>query len=120
MIQTKSAFAPQAASDGYRILVAPVWPQGLPRGKASGCDWLRSLGPSENLRDWMRRNPRKISQFTDKYLAELANNESGIAKVEKLIKRYGSVTVLSAPQIDEVWPIAETLVRYLNVVCDAG
>lgn len=120
MIQVKSAFDPPVKGDGYRIIVAPQWPKGLPRGKAAGADWVKSLGPGEGLRKWMVKNPRKIGTFTDKYLAELARNDAAIAKISAMHARYGAVTVLSVPEVDDYWPIAKTLTQFLAATCDLG
>ncbi|NTU71686.1 MAG: DUF488 family protein [Coriobacteriia bacterium] len=118
MIQVKSVFDPIAKSDGYRIIVVHHWPQGAPRGKAAGCDWIKSLGPTESLRGWMKKNPRKIDQFIDKYLAELGKNDAATDKVCAMHTRFGGVTVLSVPTIDDKWPMAETLARFLGANCD--
>lgn len=117
MIRTKSAYEPRSAEDGYRVLIEPVWPRGLPKGKNSGCDWMKSLYPSPNLRDWMRRNPRKADSFRGKYLAELARNEVAVEKVRKMRKEYGTVTVLTVETVGE-WGIHETLVQYLSATCE--
>jgi len=119
VIQIKSVYAPKSPDDGYRILVAHDWPQGVQRGKASGLDWMRSLGPSENLRGWMKRNPRKVPKFQDKYLAELGHNEKGTARVQMLVKRFGTVTLLSVPvPAEEDWGVIDVLIKYLNAQCD--
>jgi uncharacterized protein YeaO (DUF488 family) len=115
-------FEARSASDGYRILVEPEWPRGFPKGKAAGCEWMKSLGPSHNLRGWMQRNPRKVASFQDKYLAELGHNEKGVARACKLHKEFGDLTVLFAPtppDAEQDWGVAETLARYLRAHCDA-
>lgn len=117
MIQTKSALAARNASDGYRILIDPVWPAGMPRGKSAGVEWMKSLGPSENLRGWMQRNPRKHDSFRDRYLAELGRNDKATDRVCALVKQYGTVTLLSAAVADE-WQTLETVAQYLRVRCD--
>ena len=117
MIQTKSVFEPAAKSDGYRIIVVHQWPAGAPRGKASSSDWIRSLGPTDSLRGWMKKNPRKIDQFVDKYLAELGTNDAATQKVCEMHARYATVTVLSVPEVDGHWPIAETLAKFLSAMC---
>jgi uncharacterized protein YeaO (DUF488 family) len=118
VIQTKSAFAPAAKSDGYRMIVVNQWPNGLAKGKGAGAEWVKQLGPSEGLRKWMTKNPRKVNTFVDKYLAELGKNDAGIAKVNAMHERFGAVTVLSVPDFDDVWPIASTLTQFLNAACD--
>lgn len=117
MIQSKSAYDPRSPEDGYRILVEPQWPRGMAKGKSAGCDWMKSLYPSQNLRGWMRRNPRKFNSFRDSYLLELANNETAVAKVCKLHKEYGTVTILTVPS-DAGWDIHDTLVQFLRASCE--
>ena len=116
MIQTKSAYDPKRREDGYRILIEPEWPRGLPKGKAAGVDWMRGLYPSPHLRDWMRRNPRKAESFRERYLVEVAHNESAVAKVCRMHRERGNVTILTVPA-EGPWDIHETLVRYLLTVC---
>jgi len=117
VIQVKSVYDARSASDGYRILIESEWPRGAPKGKQAGCDWMRSLGPSNNLRGWLTRNPRKNSGFRDRYLAELGHNERDVDKVEKLLKEYGTITILKVPDYDDL-QIAETLASYLRARCD--
>ena len=119
MILVKSVYEARSSDDGYRILIEPEWPPGAPRGKRAGCDWMKSLGPSSNLRGWMRRNPLKASGFRDRYLAELGHNERDVDRVAKLLKQYGAITILQVPT-DDKWEIAETLASYLHARCDVG
>lgn len=121
MIQTKSVFGAQSKEDGYRILVAREWPAGVRKGKSAGLEWMKSLGPSENLRGWMRRNPRKVASFQNKYLAELGHNEKGVARIHSLLERYGTVTILTVPvPSEEDWGVVDVLVKYLRAHCDLG
>ncbi|TLM99366.1 MAG: DUF488 family protein [Actinobacteria bacterium] len=116
MIRTKSAYEPRSADDGYRVLIEPVWPRGLPKGKNTGCDWMKSLYPSMNLRDWMRRNPRKFDSFRGKYLAELSRNEAAVEKLRKMHKQDGTVTLLTVE--DGGWDIYGVLAQYLSATCE--
>jgi uncharacterized protein YeaO (DUF488 family) len=119
VIQVKSIFEARSADDGYRILIEPEWPRGAPKGKQAACDWMKSLGPSSNLRGWMRRNPRKAAGFRDRYLAELGHNERDVDRVAALLKQYRTITILMAPT-DDQWEIAETAASYLRARCDVG
>ena len=116
MIRTKSAFDPKRSDDGYRILIEPDWPRGLPKGKASGVDWMKVLYPSQNLQGWMRRNPRKAEGFRERYLVELAHNEPAIEKVCAMHRKRGNLTILAVP-VEGPWDIHETLANYLRAVC---
>jgi uncharacterized protein YeaO (DUF488 family) len=117
MIRTKPASQPKHRDDGYRILIEPHWPRGLPKGKAGGVDWMRSLYPGPGLRDWMSRNPRKGAAFRDKYMIELSHKEAEIAKVCQMHRERGTVTILTVPDSGP-WDIHDTLVKYLNAMCD--
>ncbi|HSK47925.1 MAG TPA: DUF488 family protein [Coriobacteriia bacterium] len=117
MIGIKSVRDPRRPEDGYRILIEPRWPSGLPKGKAGGVDWIKSLYPSRNLQGWMQRNPRKLSGFRDSYLLELAHNEAAVEKVCRLHRERGTVTIVAPPD-DDTWGIYETLVQYLRTMCE--
>jgi uncharacterized protein YeaO (DUF488 family) len=117
MIQVKSVYEARSKSDGYRILVESEWPRGVPKGKQAGLDWMRSLGPSANLRGWLTRNPRKNSGFRDRYLAELGHNERDVDRIEALLKQYQTLTILKVPDYDDL-EVAETLASYLRARCD--
>jgi uncharacterized protein YeaO (DUF488 family) len=88
VIRVKSVYDAKNVDDGYRILIEPEWPRGAPKGKQAGCDWMKSLGPSSNLRGWLTRNPRKSSGFRDRYLAELGHNERDVDKVAQGIRHH--------------------------------
>jgi uncharacterized protein YeaO (DUF488 family) len=118
VIQIKSVYEPARDEDGYRILIEPVWPSDLRKNSKASWEWMKGLGPSENLRGWMRRNPRKVDSFRDKYLAELGHNEKLVAKVAERVRTSGTVTLLYVP--DEQWPMAETALQYLRAFCDVG
>jgi len=120
VIRKKSVYEKQSPSDGVRVLAAASWPAGVPKGKSSNLEWVRSLDPSPGLRDWMRRNPRKLNTFHEKYLAELARNDAGIAKINELHKKHGNVTIVYVPDADGAWPVAEVLTAFLAAACDAG
>ena len=78
---------------------------------------MRTLYPSRNLRDWMRRNPRKAEGFRERYLLELAHNESAVEKVRRMHKERGDVTILTVP-VEGPWDIHETLANYLRATCE--
>lgn len=119
MINVKSVYDARLPSDGHRILVEAVWPKGVPKGKSSGCEWMRSLGPSNNLRGWMDRNPRKAGGFKDRYLAELGHNDKDVNRVAAMLKEYGTVTILKVPTYEH-WEVIETLAKYLRAHCDVA
>jgi uncharacterized protein YeaO (DUF488 family) len=116
VIQLKSAFEPSRPGDGYRILIDPEWPRGMPKGKSAGVDWMKVLYPSHNLQGWMKRNPRKRDGFRDRYLLELASKDAAIDKLRGMYQERGTITIVTVP--DDTWGIYETLQRYLSATCE--
>ncbi len=117
MIQTKSAYEPKSPADGYRVLIEPDWPKGLPQGKQAGVDWMKSLFPSRNLQDWMRRNPRKAPSFRDSYLLELAKKDAEIEKLSHMLQERGTITILTVER-GGPFDIYETLASFLRATVD--
>lgn len=116
MIKTRPASEPPHKDDGFRILIDSEWPDGLARGKSAIGEWMKSLGPSAKLRDWVLRNPRKVDTFRDRYLAELARNERAAKRVAELLKEHGTITLVAAAD-DEIFKVAETAAAYLRAHC---
>jgi len=55
--------------DGYRILVDRLWPRGVSKDKAALGEWLKEVGPSNELRQWFGHNPEHFDEFRKRYLA---------------------------------------------------
>lgn len=117
MIRVKSAREASRPDDGYRVLVDPVWPRELPKGKAAAVDWVKELYPSRNLQDWMRRNPRKREGFKDRYLLELAAKDDVLDKLRARYAERGGLTVV-APDADDPWGIYDILAGFLAATCE--
>lgn len=117
-INIKSVYDRPSRDDGFRILIDPAWPRGIARKEAK-CDWMRGLGPSDGLRAWMNRNPRKQESFRTAYLMELGQRDEDLDRVCKLYQERGSITILSAATEDDKWQVPQTLAEYLRVHCGA-
>jgi uncharacterized protein YeaO (DUF488 family) len=74
MIHVKSIFADASASDGFRVLVEPVWPRKAPREKTILHVWLRDLAPSPELYGMYSRDLVKWEDFVTRYHGELERN----------------------------------------------
>jgi uncharacterized protein YeaO (DUF488 family) len=57
--------------DGFRVLVDRIWPRGISRQEARVDEWLKELGPSNELRKWFGHDPSRWDEFRPKYRAEL-------------------------------------------------
>ncbi|AVK61337.1 DUF488 domain-containing protein [Lactobacillus sp. CBA3605] len=60
--------------DGYRILVDRLWPRGISKINAQLDDWVKTIAPSTELRQWFNHEPEKYPAFKKRYLSELENN----------------------------------------------
>ena len=71
MIKVKSVYDPPEPTDGVRILVDRVWPQGVKRIGTWIDEWRWDLAPTPALRKWFHRDPKKWDAFTSRYRHEL-------------------------------------------------
>jgi uncharacterized protein YeaO (DUF488 family) len=78
-LRIKRIYEAPAKSDGTRLLVDRLWPRGLTREAAEIDYWAQEVAPSSELRQWYAHDPAKWGEFRDRYFAELAQNEAGVA-----------------------------------------
>jgi len=92
-VQIKRVYEPDAASDGYRVLIDRLWPRGITKERAGLDEWARELAPSTELRGWFGHDPARFDEFTRRYEVEL---EAQRAKLDELraIARKGMLTVV--------------------------
>jgi uncharacterized protein YeaO (DUF488 family) len=86
-IECKRVYDPPAREDGLRVLVDRLWPRGLSREKASVDEWMRELGPSDELRKWFAHDPARFSEFKRRYKAELREHRDELRDLAKRAKR---------------------------------
>ncbi|UVE18866.1 DUF488 family protein [Pseudomonas sp. LS44] len=72
MIRCKRVYAPQAADDGYRVLVDRLWPRGCKKESLRLDAWLRDLAPSAVLRKNFGHVAARFEEFRVLYRGELA------------------------------------------------
>jgi uncharacterized protein YeaO (DUF488 family) len=95
MINIKPVYEKAAQDDGLRILVDRLWPRGLCPVKERVDMWLLDAAPSEGLRNWQRRNPRKWGEFREKYRREMADKQACLDIIWQS-ENKGPVTLLYA------------------------
>lgn len=76
MIHIKRAYEPPDSSDGIRILVDRLWPRGLKKQDLSITDWIKEVGPSNELRRWFGHKPERWRSFLSKYFRELDEKQA--------------------------------------------
>lgn len=85
-IQVKRVYTAAADDDGMRVLVDRIWPRGVSKDKAALHEWLKSVAPSTELRQWFDHDPDKWAEFCQRYRAELQEPEraEGVARLREL------------------------------------
>jgi uncharacterized protein YeaO (DUF488 family) len=107
----KRIYEPATDSDGMRVLVDRIWPQGISRFDAKIDVWDKDVAPTTDLRKWFGHRPERWTEFRKRYRAELARNPA----VSALRKegRGKTVTLLYAAK-DKSHNHALVLVEVLN------
>ncbi len=72
MLNIKRAYDKRESADGKRILIDRLWPRGLSKSEAGIDEWLKDLGPSNELRKWFGHDPEKWEEFKKRYNKELS------------------------------------------------
>ena len=94
-IFVKRVYDKPAKSDGLRVLVDRLWHRGLTKDQAKIDVWLKSIAPSNELRQKFHHDPAKWAQFGRKYFDELAARPEDVAKLADIAKA-GNLTLLFA------------------------
>jgi uncharacterized protein YeaO (DUF488 family) len=92
-LNVKHASERPSPADGMRVLVERRWPPGLTRERVAADLWLKDAGPSDALRRWCAKDPRRWETFKSKYRAELEPRADLLRLLEEL-RRRGPVTLL--------------------------
>lgn len=71
MIRIKRVYEAPSESDGARFLVDHLWPRGLKKAQVKVRSWIKSVSPSNGLRQWFGHEPAKWKEFRRRYFAEL-------------------------------------------------
>jgi uncharacterized protein YeaO (DUF488 family) len=74
-IVIQRAYAEPGPDDGYRVLVDRVWPRGRNKETLKLDKWSRELAPSAQLREWFGHDPKRWTEFQQRYRDELDSDE---------------------------------------------
>lgn len=99
-ISLKRAYDAPSTHDGARILVDRLWPRGLARESARIDVWLKSIAPSDELRNWYGHDPQKWPEFRQRYFAELDAGQDALNELRSHLGK-GKVTLLYAARETE-------------------
>jgi len=94
-VAIKRAYEKPATSDGRRVLVDRLWPRGISKEQARLHHWLKSLAPSDELRQWFHASDN-WPVFKKRYFAELSAAEAApdLEILFGLIRDYPRVTLI--------------------------
>ena len=107
----KRVYEPPSKTDGTRILIDRLWPRGLSKDKAHVDLWLKAIAPSTELRRWFGHDPKKWTEFQNRYRAELEGNAEAVAELKAALADGPATLVYGAR--DEAHNDAVVLADYL-------
>jgi len=92
-ITIKRVYEPVEKSDGYRVLIDRLWPRGLAKASSHIDEWMKEIGPSNELRKWFNHDVEKWQAFRISYKKELKGSDV-VEEIIKLMEKHKHVTLL--------------------------
>lgn len=86
-LKIKRIYEEANKTDGYRILVDRLWPRGVSKEDAGLDEWLKDLGPSDELRKWFDHDPARYAEFKTRYKKELEKQKQELERISEIIKK---------------------------------
>lgn len=97
----KRAYQPEEPTDGFRVYIDRLWPQGLSHETFHYSLWDKDIAPSTPLREWFHADPQnRWEEFQEKYKEELKSNPS-FESLTKLLYTKPVVTLLYSSKNEE-------------------
>jgi len=94
-IGIKRVYEAPAREDGTRVLVDRVWPRGVRKDAARVIQWMRELGPSDELRQFFNHDPARWNEFRKRYRRELRSaNARQMLKELAALARKDTLTLV--------------------------
>jgi len=112
MLELKRAYDKASPEDGVRFLVERLWPRGIKKTDLRLDGWLKDVAPSTSLRQWFSHDPKKWSEFQERYFAELDRHPEACDPI-RAAARHGPVTLIYSSH-DTEHNNAVALREYLN------
>ena len=124
MIRIKRAYKAPAREDGTRVLVDRVWPRGVKKEALRVSQWLKELGPSNELRKFFNHDPARWEEFRKRYRQELrsANARSMLRELAELAVKDTVTLVYGAKDEthNQAVVLREVLERMTRIGLDEG
>ena len=101
-------------TDGARVLVDRLWPQGVSKVRAQLDEWDKTIAPSPELREWYGHVPERFDEFAARYRVELEQPDRAaqLASLRALAQK-GPLTLLTAAKRSDISE-ASVLAQLLN------
>jgi uncharacterized protein YeaO (DUF488 family) len=94
--------ADEGPDGGKRILVDRLWPRGIRKDQLGADEWLRDLGPSDELRKWFAHDPDRWAEFQRRYRLELRQpRQQELLRHLAELAEHGPVTLLYSARDEE-------------------
>jgi len=124
MIRIKRAYEVPVLEDGTRVLVDRVWPRGVTKKVVRVSQWMRELGPSNELRKFFNHDPARWEEFRKRYRQELrsANARSMLRELAELAVKNTVTLVYGAKDEthNQEVVLREVLERMTRIGLDEG
>jgi len=101
-----------------RFLVDRIWPRGIRKDTLHVEDWPKELAPSTELRKWFGHDPKRWTEFKNRYFRELNDQREAVDALLARIKTQSFVTFLFGAKNTE-YNNAVALREYLYSVLNA-
>lgn len=95
-VRTKRVYEEPNPDDGTRVLVDRLWPRGVSKEAAALDEWMKSVAPSDELREWFDHDPDRWDEFVSRYHAELADREEEIERLRSMAEENTLTLLYSA------------------------
>lgn len=92
-ITLKRIYDHSPPTENNTFLVDRLWPRGISKERLQGVIWLKSVAPSNELRQWFHKNLDEWSLFTQSYWQELEAGKAWQALLDLLYQNQ-NITLL--------------------------
>jgi uncharacterized protein YeaO (DUF488 family) len=99
-VSIKRVYEKPDAADGFRVLVDRLWPRGVSKEHADVDEWLKDVGPSDDLRKWFGHVPDRFGEFATRYRAELADG-AALSSLKAIVADHENVTLVYSAKDEE-------------------
>ncbi|MFC6987661.1 DUF488 domain-containing protein [Haloplanus sp. GCM10025708] len=73
-------------NNATRVLVDRLWPRGVSKEEAQLDAWIKEVAPSDGLRTWYDHDPDRWTEFTERYISELEEEDDAVERVLDVAK----------------------------------